>query len=81
MASSPRTLPSPELAGEISREELYRRLGDSSLVVVDVLPKEAYSAEHIAGAVNLPLAELAAHASDMLPARTAEIAIYCASFT
>ena len=81
MASSLISLPRPELAGEISREELYRRRGDASLVVVDVLPKESYSREHIAGAVNLPLAELALRAPDAIPQRTTEIAVYCASFT
>ncbi len=81
MASILKTLPRPGLPDEISREELYRRLGDTSLIVVDVLPKEAYGAEHIPRAINLPLAELAAHAPEVLPGRTAEIAVYCASFT
>jgi rhodanese-related sulfurtransferase len=81
MASTLRTLPQPELPDEISREELYRRLGDASLVVVDVLPKEAYDGGHIPGALNLPLAELATRAPQVLPVRTAEIAVYCASFT
>jgi rhodanese-related sulfurtransferase len=81
MASSLSLLPQPETAGEISREELRRRLRDSSLVVVDVLPEEAYRREHIPGAVNLPLAELSMRATDVLPDRAAEIAVYCASFT
>jgi rhodanese-related sulfurtransferase len=79
MASSLGTL--PQSSNEISREELYRRLDDGALAVVDVLPKEAYTREHISGAVNLPLAELALRAQDVLPDRTTEIAVYCASFT
>jgi rhodanese-related sulfurtransferase len=81
MASNLNTLLRPDPAGDISREELYRRRGDASLVVLDVLPNEAYSAEHIPGAINLPLAELAARASNVLPDRNSEIAVYCASFT
>jgi rhodanese-related sulfurtransferase len=81
MASTLKTLPQAGLPDEISRDELHRRLGDASLIVVDVLPNEAYNAEHIAGAINLPLAELAARALEVLPNRAAEIAVYCASFT
>jgi rhodanese-related sulfurtransferase len=81
MASTLKILPQPGLPGEISREELYRRLGDPSLVVVDVLPKEGFNGGHIPGATNVPLAELAARAPQILPTRTSEIAVYCASFT
>jgi rhodanese-related sulfurtransferase len=81
MASTLRTLPQQGPPDEISREELYRRLASGSLVVVDVLPKEAYNAGHIAGAINLPLAELATRAHEVLPDRGIEIAVYCASFT
>jgi rhodanese-related sulfurtransferase len=81
MASTLKTLPQAGLPDEISQEELYRRLGDASLSVVDVLPNEAYNAGHIPGAINLPLAELAARAPEVLPGSAAEIAVYCASFT
>jgi rhodanese-related sulfurtransferase len=81
MASTPRTLLRPELPDEISREELHRRLDDPLLAVVDVLPKEAYNSGHIPGAINLALAELAVRAPKVLPNRTIEIAVYCASFT
>ncbi|MBV8359285.1 MAG: rhodanese-like domain-containing protein [Deltaproteobacteria bacterium] len=81
MASTLNTLQRPGLTDQISREELYRRFGDASLTVVDVLPKEAYNGGHIPGAINLPLAELAARAQEVLPNRTIEIAVYCASFT
>ncbi len=81
MASILKTLPRPGLPDEISQEELYRRLGDASLIVVDVLPKETYSVEHIPRAITLPLAELAVRAPEVLPSRAAEIAVYCASFT
>jgi rhodanese-related sulfurtransferase len=81
MASSATTLPLPEAASDISREELHNRLGDASLTIVDVLPSSSYNAEHLPGAINLPLAELPARAPALLPDRSGEIAIYCASFT
>jgi rhodanese-related sulfurtransferase len=46
-----------------------------------VLPGEAYNAEHLPRALNLPLAELAARAQAVLSSRAGEIAVYCASFT
>lgn len=66
---------------EISREELRRRLYDSSLILVDVLPNDAYAAGHIPGALSLPLAEIPTRAREVLPNRAAEIAVYCAKFT
>ena len=66
---------------EISREELYRRLSDPSLMVVDVLPQEAYKNGHLPRALNLPLAELPQQARGLLPNHGGEIAVYCASFT
>ncbi|HJU11526.1 MAG TPA: rhodanese-like domain-containing protein [Candidatus Binataceae bacterium] len=81
MAASVSNALRAEPAGEISREELAARFGNRSLIVVDVLPESAYNAEHIPGALNLPLATLAQHARELLPNHTVEIAVYCASFT
>ena len=67
--------------GEISRDEIKRRLRDPTMLLVDVLAHEAYAAEHIAGAMNLPLAEIEQRAPQMLPDRNADIAAYCAKFT
>jgi len=75
------TQPQVGAAGEISRAELYRRLGDVALVVVDVLPKNSYNSGHIPGAISLPLAEVAVRAPQVLPGHAIEIAVYCASFT
>ncbi len=74
------TANSSELS-EISREELQRRLHDSSLTIVDVLPRESYVAAHIPGALNLPLEQFADHAREQLPDPAAEIAVYCGKFT
>jgi rhodanese-related sulfurtransferase len=67
--------------GEISREEIQRRLHDRSLILVDVLPREAHAAEHIPGSLNLPLAEIRERAHELFPHPAAEIAVYCAKFT
>ncbi len=69
------------LVPEISREELQRRLHDSSLTIIDVLPRESYVDAHIPGALNLPLEQLADHARELLPDPAAEIAVYCGKFT
>ncbi len=66
---------------EISYEELKRRLHDPSLVIVDVLPAPSYAAEHVPGAINLPLADITSRAPTLLPNRGAEIAVYCGSNT
>lgn len=59
----------------VSRDELRARLAEGSVTVLDVRPAEEYAAAHIAGARNLPLAELAARIGDLDPGR--EIVAYC----
>jgi len=66
---------------EISREEIHRRLNDSSLTIIDVLPEASYVEAHIPGAINLPLEQLADRARELLPDFDAEIAVYCGQFT
>jgi rhodanese-related sulfurtransferase len=66
---------------EVSRAEIERRLGDATLVLVDVLPAESYAAGHIPGALSLPVAEIPRRARDVLPDTDAEIVVYCGSFT
>jgi rhodanese-related sulfurtransferase len=66
---------------EISREELRRRLHDSSLTIVDVLPEASYVEGHIPGALSLPLEQLANRAKELLPDPAAEIVVYCGKFT
>ena len=80
MSSEPISGPSSSIP-EIAREEIQRRLRDSLLVLVDVLPRDAYAAGHIPGAFNLPIEELLSRAREVLPDRTAEIVVYCAKFT
>jgi rhodanese-related sulfurtransferase len=73
--------PPPADVREIPRDEIKRRLDDPTLLLIDVLPHEAYAVEHIPGATNLPLAELGTRVLQVLPDRNAEIAAYCGKFT
>jgi rhodanese-related sulfurtransferase len=59
----------------ISRAELKRRLGRRGVVVLDVRPRPEYEAGHIAGAVSVPIDELARRLRE-LPA-DADIVAYC----
>jgi rhodanese-related sulfurtransferase len=61
----------------ISRDELRARLGDRSLIILDVLPKEAYAEAHIPGAISLPVAEIATKARQAISKLTQEIVVYC----
>ncbi len=62
-------------------DELSRRIenGDVSWVLLDVLPRAAFEAGRIPGSLNLPLAELAERAGEVLPARDQETVVYCGS--
>jgi rhodanese-related sulfurtransferase len=66
---------------QISQEELVARLHDPSLTIVNVLAREAWRSQRIAGSISLPVAEIEARAGAVLPDREADIAVYCASPT
>ncbi len=51
-------------------------LAGSGAVIVDVLPKTIYVAEHLPGAVNLPLESLGHSAVDGMD-RTRPVVVYC----
>jgi rhodanese-related sulfurtransferase len=71
----------PAAVPEVTREELLRRLRDPALVIVDVLPAAAFVERHIAGAINLPVAEIPARARAVLPDPGRPIVVYCGGFT
>jgi phage shock protein E len=78
----PISLPqTPTAVPEISREEILRRLHDPDLVIVDVLPAAAYAERHIAGAINLPVAEIRQRARAALPDPDRAVAVYCGGWT
>ncbi len=66
-------------AGDVSRAEVQARIGDPTLVLVDVLPAASYAVGHIPGALSLPLAEVEARAQAIIPDRRADVVTYCAS--
>ena len=66
---------------QLTRDEVRARLGDASLLLVDVLAREAFAAGRIPGSLSLPLAQLERRALQVLPDKTQEIVVYCASFT
>jgi len=59
----------------VSRKELLQRSKDGLVTVLDVRPPDEYESGHIPGAVNVPLAEIAQHLTD-LP-REKDIIAYC----
>src|SRR5712691_1709468 len=66
----------------IDREELRRKLaGTSRPVLVEALPEKYYRDWHLPGARHLPHDEVEALAPDVLPDKSAEIVVYCASNT
>ena len=81
MASATVTALSSHPETEISRDELKRRLDDRSLIIVDARHAALYNEAHLPRAINIPVTEVDALAAKMLPDRTADVAVYCASFT
>ena len=67
------------MATVIDRNEVRRLVEKESAQLVEVLPREEYESEHIAGAVNLPLPELDAESANRLDASRPVIA-YCHDF-
>lgn len=72
---SVKATPSGYQAKVVSAKELKAHQDQAALVIVDVRPAESYAREHIAGAINIPWAQLAkGHAQ--LP-KDRFIALYC----
>jgi rhodanese-related sulfurtransferase len=67
------------MARVIDRNEVRRLVEKESAQLVEVLPREEYESEHIAGALNLPLPELNAESAMRLDESRPVIA-YCHDF-
>ncbi len=64
----------------IDCDELSRKIeGGGPLVVVDALPPMSYAHSHLPGAINLPPERVDESAAKRIPARNAEIVVYCAN--
>ncbi len=46
------------MPGSIDKDEVLRLLDEEGAELVEVLPREEYEEEHLAGAINIPLKEL-----------------------
>jgi rhodanese-related sulfurtransferase len=59
---------------EVTREDVQRLLSEGAQLV-DVLPRQQYEDEHIAGAISIPLGRLAEEASRLR--RDRPVIVYC----
>jgi len=66
----------------ISRDELHNKIkrGDK-FQLVETLPKVTFDHAHLPGAINIPTDKIQEAAATLLPDKTAEIVVYCASPT
>ncbi len=66
----------------ISRDDLREKIdrGDK-FSLVETLPEVAYQHAHLPGAINLPPDRVTELASSLLPDKSADIVVYCASPT
>ncbi len=68
------------MAAKITREELKAKLENGAgVVLVEALPAKYYREKHLPGALNLPHDQVDALAPGLLPDKSAEIVVYCAS--
>ena len=68
------------MVATITREALAVELErGAAITLVEALPEKYYLDRHLPGAVNLPLNRLDDLAPALLPDKTAEIVVYCAS--
>jgi rhodanese-related sulfurtransferase/predicted transcriptional regulator len=59
----------------VSREELLDRLRCGTVTLLDVRPEDEFAHGHLPGALNVPMAQLARHLSELPPDR--EVVAYC----
>ena len=59
----------------VSRGELFERMRDGLVTVLDVRPADEFASGHLPGALNIPLSELEAHLSELDPHQ--EVVAYC----
>ena len=75
-ASAQAPAPTPPPAPRMDVAECQKRVAAGKAVIVDVRDAAAYNASHIAGAVSIPLDDVAATA-DELKKRGKAIVAYC----
>jgi len=66
----------------ISRDDLKLKIDQAdSFLLVETLPAASYHHAHLPGAINLPPNQITELHSQLLPDKSAEIVVYCASPT
>ena len=63
------------MPAEIGRDEV-RRMVEDGTPLVEVLPREAYEAEHLPGAINVPLQQLDRQSTAALQ-QDQPVIVYC----
>ena len=67
------------MAQVVDRSQVRRLLEHESAQIVEVLPRDEFEQEHIAGAVSLPLKELNRESAKTLD-RNRPVIVYCNDF-
>jgi rhodanese-related sulfurtransferase len=62
---------------DVSLADMRRLVRDPRVAVLDVLSREAYTAGHLPGAINIPLQQLRERAADELSDRDQAVVVYC----
>ena len=66
----------------ITRDELKQKIDrKDDFVLVETLPATAYHHAHLPGAINLPPDRVTSDAMKVIPNKSADIVVYCASPT
>lgn len=66
----------------ISRDELNNKIKNADkFQLVEILGQVAYEHAHLPGAINLPPDKVKEAAATLLPDKTGDIVVYCASPT
>lgn len=63
----------------ITRDEVRARIDAGNVVVVEALPAMNYNDAHLPGALHMPHDQVDELAPRLLPDRSAEVIVYCAS--
>ncbi len=67
------------MVNPITREEVAAKIAAGNVVVLEALPPKYYEEAHLPGALNMPHDQTDALAPVLVPDKTADIVVYCAS--
>ncbi len=67
------------MPGTITRTELAEAIAAKAVVVLEALPSSYFEAEHLPGALNLPLDNLHELAPVLVPDKSAAVVTYCSN--